>query len=85
MMPVPSLMVEVWAAAKARATAGSSMRASGGSGDGGAWGSGRTTCSPVHNESKPAASAAGASRAIASGDAPRPILMLNIPIFMNEE
>src|SRR5262249_36781102 len=60
-------------------TAGSSMGVSGGTGDGGTCGSGSTTCSPVHTDSKPAASAACATRAAVWPLAHTPMLMPNSP------
>src|SRR5260370_40862876 len=67
MMPVPRRMRLVCAARKVRAITGSKMGSSGASGDGGTCGSGSTTCSPAHKESKPAASAAWAMRNAVSG------------------
>ncbi len=66
-MPVPRRMRVVCAARKASVTTGSMMRSSGSIGDGGTRGSGSTTCSPPQSESKPAASAARATRAAPSG------------------
>ena len=51
----------VRAAAHVRASSGSSAGSCGAIGDGGTCGSGRTTCSPAHSDSNPAASAAAAA------------------------
>ena len=79
MIPVPSFTRLVWAAAKVSATAGSSIRPSGATGDGGTCGSGSTTCSPVHTESYPASSATLATRTRFSGCEQTKLLMLNSP------
>ena len=49
--------------------------ATGGAGEGGTCGSGRTTCSAVQTESNPASSAASATRMAASESAQAPMLM----------
>ena len=61
MIPVARRMVDVAAAAYVRATTGSNAGSWGAIGEGGIWGSGRTTCSPAQTESKPASSAARAA------------------------
>ena len=80
-MPVASRMRSVCAATKASATAGSSIGVCGGTGEGGACGSGSTTCSPVQSDSKPARSAAIATFAAVCGFAQGPKLMPKSPIF----
>ena len=79
MIPVPRRMRLVCAARKASATIGSVMRSSGARGDGGACGSGSTTCSPPQSESKPAASAARATRAAPSGCEQGPVVIEKRP------
>src|SRR6185503_18737662 len=49
------------------------------SGEGGAWGSGSTTCSPPQSDSKPAVSAARATRAAPSGYEQGPVVIENRP------
>ena len=66
-MPVPSRTRVVTAAQYVSAMTGSRMRSCGAIGDGGACGSGSTTCSPPHSDSRPAASAARATPATTSG------------------
>ena len=51
MIPLASLTRSVCAAAKASAAMVSSMSVSGAAGEGGSWGSIRTTCSPVQTDS----------------------------------
>ena len=82
MMPVPMRIVRVWLARKAKLMLGSSMGYVGGSGEGGACGSGSTTCSPAHTDSKPAASAACATRTDASGVLHGPMLIPKSASFM---
>ena len=67
MIPVPSRTRVVCAAAKVSAMDGSRMGSVGAIGEGGACGSGSTTCSPPQSDSKPAASAALARRAAVRG------------------
>ena len=82
MIPVASRRRFVCAARKASATAGSSIGWPGAAGDGGACGSGSTTCSPVQTDSKPAASAARATFAAVSGAAHGPVLIPKMPSFI---
>src|SRR6185436_11181101 len=79
MIPVPRRIRLVCAARKVSATMGSTMRSPGPSGEGGAWGSGSTTCSPPQSDSKPAASAARATRAAPSGYEQGPVVIENRP------
>lgn len=74
-MPVPSRRVLVTPATYASATPGCSIGKRGEAGEGGACGSGSTTCSPVPADSKPASSSARATRAETCGSAqgPEPI------------
>src|SRR5271154_6579052 len=85
MMPVPSRIFVVCAATKASETAGSSIGESAATAEGGACGSGRITCSPVHTLSKPAFSAARATLAAHLGNAHGPLLIPNNPIFINDD
>ena len=55
-IPVPSLMVDVMPLGKPESR-GMSHRGFGACGEGACRGSGKTTCSPVHSDSKPSASA----------------------------
>ena len=79
MIPVPRRIRLVCAARKVSATMGSTMRSPGPSGEGGAWGSGSTTCSPPQSDSKPAVSAARATRAAPSGYEQGPVVIENRP------
>src|SRR5262249_16902045 len=54
-------------------------------GEGGTRGSGRTTCSPVHTDSSPAASAAFAMPIISSRLAARPKFIPKKPIFIRHQ
>src|SRR5271170_2168715 len=85
MMPVPSRILVVCPATNASEIAGSSIGYSAGTGDGGACGSGKITCSPVHTLSNPASSAARATAAAHLGNAHGPLLIPNNPNFMNDD
>ena len=67
MIPEPILIRSVFAAAKASEATVSTKGESGGTGDGGSWGSISTTCSPVQIDSKPTPSAVCSRRVIESG------------------
>ena len=75
MMPLARRMRSVAPARKASAATVSTMRVRGSSGEGGACGSMATTCSPVQSDSKLAASAARATRRMASRRDNSPALM----------
>src|SRR6185312_2436138 len=81
-IPVASLIVVVCAAAQVSATRESRIGSCGAIGDGGACGSGSTTCSPAHTEAKPAASAARAADTRASGLLIGPMLICMSPSRM---
>ncbi len=79
-MPVPRRMRSVRAARNASVGTGSSISASGGSGDGGACGSIRTGCSPTQSDSNPSPSAASAISATPSASATVPEPTPNQPM-----
>ncbi len=81
-MPVPSLIRSVTAAMYDSTVDGCSIGNSGGAGDGDFCGSGNTTCSPVHTDSRPACSAACATCRATAGSAQIPEPIPNMPIFM---
>src|SRR5581483_462278 len=83
MMPVPSRMRPVRAATYASVGTGSSISDVGASGDGGAWGSISTGCSPTQTDSYPRSSAAAATSATPSASAANPDPIPNHPTFMS--
>jgi len=74
-IPVARRIRSVTAAAYVSPMNGSIAGSCGAIGDGGTCGSGSTTCSPVQSDSRPACSAACATRAATSGSAHGPKLM----------